>query len=326
MATFDARLLQILRKQQDPLSMAELSQLAGASPAEVAAGLQRLEESGYVLERHPHRGTRLAEESPRLIAEDIEARCENLHIGSRIIVLANTHSTNDVAIRLGNEGARSGTVVFAESQSGGRGRHGREWHSAPSAGLWFSVLLRPTIPPRDWSRLPLWAASSVATAVEALTGLQAGIKWPNDIWLRGKKTCGILLETRISGDGGFVVAGIGLNINHRREDFPEHLRDLATSLHIETGRTFPLSSTAVEVLRHLDLSYQGMPQNHADILRNCTERSVLLGRSVVLVSGEDEYSGWAEGFDEDGSLQLRLHDGSLRSFGFGEVTRIRGLD
>ena len=165
-----------------------------------------------------------ATHSPLLNAEALGALLPLARrVGREILVLAETGSTNDVAAQLGRAGAPEGLVVFAERQTAGRGRLGRKWESAAHKGLWFSLLLRPTFALADWARLTTWAAVGIARGLEeALPGFRAAVKWPNDIYLLGKKAVGILCES-VAGPGGYAVVGIGVNVNHTREDFPQEL-------------------------------------------------------------------------------------------------------
>jgi len=164
-------------------------------------------------------------------------------IGSTIYRLATCASTNDVAKQLAAEGAEDGTVVVAAEQTGGRGTKGRGWHSAPGLGLYASVILRPGR--SDIALIPALAGVAVAEAVRSAAGIEARLKWPNDIVWRGKKLGGILSESSFRGDEvGHVVVGIGLNIRHRLADFPADIRPAATSLRLASKK--PLDAARLE--------------------------------------------------------------------------------
>jgi len=170
-------------------------------------------------------------------------------IGARVLVFRETASTNDLALRLGESSEPEGLVIFAESQTAGRGQFRRPWHSAPGLGLWFSVLLRRTWP--DPSVLTPYVAVAVADAVFASSGCQLAIKPPNDLYGRHGKVAGILIETR-TGANGFAVLGVGLNVHHRREDFPPELQAAASSLALEIGHPPSRQTVASAVLTHLN--------------------------------------------------------------------------
>ncbi|HEY5752671.1 MAG TPA: biotin--[acetyl-CoA-carboxylase] ligase [Chthoniobacterales bacterium] len=228
--------------------------------------------------------------------DEISARFSPAIIGRKIQVYLETASTNDVAMRLARAGASEGIVIFAESQTAGRGRLGRRWQSAAGRGLWFSVLLRPKWP--DFSRVGLAAAVAVARGVDRFLPEPAGIKWPNDIYLRGdRKTAGILCES----GSGFVVVGIGLNVNHLLDDFAGEVAHRATSLALVAGRQFDRAGVAASVLDEFDRIYGRLPHGFPEIVAECERRSVLLGKTVRI----NGISGTVLGLDPNGGLHLR---------------------
>lgn len=248
---------------------------------------------------------------------------ESRRIGSAIKVLGETSSTNDVAGRLGREGAPEGVAVFAERQNAGRGRLSRRWESPPRCGLWFSLLLRPEFSLAIWARLTTWAAVGVARGLEeALQGCRGMVKWPNDIYLGGKKAVGILCESA-AGPGGYAVVGIGVNVNQQITDFPEELRARATSLRETVGPdAAPLDRHAVAaaLLRQLDALYPLVENNFGEIVEEAQRRSVLIGRSLTVHAPNETYHAMAEGLEPDGSLRVRCADGTLRLISGGEVS------
>lgn len=255
---------------------------------------------------------------PPLRADDLAARLPAARvIGREVQVFAETDSTNDVTARAGRLGAREGLVVFAESQRAGRGRQGRAWASAPGLGLWFSVLLRPAAETFSlWPQLAFWAALATTEAVDTESGLRAAIKWPNDVLLAGRKVAGILVETH----GSYAVAGIGLNVHHRAEDFPGELRDRAGSLAMFSENPPDRVRLAAGLLERLDALYAGWPANRLVINAACGERSHLRGRRVR-APGSDGRIGTVEGFDEDGRLLLLTEPaGEPLVVSAGEVT------
>ena len=177
--------------------------------------------------------------------------------GIPIQVLSETTSSNDVLLRMAEEKAPTGTLLFAECQTAGRGQFRRSWYSPPGLGLWFSLLLRLPI---DDDTIPLLSAFAAVALVETIRGLGipgCGIKSPNDVLINGQKVAGILVETRVGRDP-FAVVGIGLNVNHSREDFPEELRDRACSVAMANSngkdKREPLdrNKLAAILLRHLE--------------------------------------------------------------------------
>jgi len=192
----------------------------------------------------------MSEPSDRLIAADLSAALEGSRVGNEIVVVEEAESTNDLVWKAVERGVPEGFVVFAERQTKGRGQYGRRWESAPYLGLWFSVLLRPALTLAESPKLTVQLAEAVAATIADETGCAPTIKWPNDIYLAGRKVGGVLVEGRVAIDGRYVaVAGIGINVNQASEDFPDELRDTAGSLAMATGKKISRSKLAIALLR-----------------------------------------------------------------------------
>lgn len=177
-------------------------------------------------------------------------------IGRRIIVLESTRSTNDFLRQMLTPELPEGVVVFAEEQTAGRGQRANRWHSAPYQGLWFSVLLRPRIPLAESARLTSWLAEAVAETIRAELALAPAIKAPNDVYLDGRKVCGVLVETKAGAGGNFdAIAGVGVNVNQPLAAFPVELQAKAGSLALAAGRPIDRPAFALALLRELDRSY-----------------------------------------------------------------------
>src|SRR5947209_3680121 len=188
--------------------------------------------------------------SDRLIAEELRRGLHGAWVGTELVVVEETGSTNDLAWKAREGGAPEGYVVFAESQTKGRGQHGRRWQSAPYLGLWFSVVLRPALTLRESPRLTSLLAKAISIAITDETGCGTRIKPPNDIYIADRKVAGLLVEGRTENDGSYVaIAGIGINVNQTVEDFPAELRGTAGSLQMAAGKTISRMSLAMAVLR-----------------------------------------------------------------------------
>jgi len=238
-----------------------------------------------------------------------------------------TDSTNDRARELVEAGAPGGTVVTASEQTAGRGRQGRIWTAPDGKALLYSAILRPL--DERHLLLPLSAPLAVCAAAEALRpGAECQVKWPNDIWLEGRKLSGILIEAK--PQEGWAVIGIGLNLTIAAEEFPADLRQPAISLFGATGetrgesrRSLPAvapsglppspSTAAAELNRHLN---QWVWANHDDVLREWRRRDGLRGREVAWEDG----SGVADGIDDRGNLVVVVPSGDRVSLGAGEVS------
>ena len=323
MSALDARILATLRASQVHLPATDLASQLAAPLSTVEARLTELRNAGFVIEERPGLGFRLLRSPDRLIADDLLARLGPCELAREIVVFAETASTNDSAMQRGRHGADGGLVIFAERQTAGRGRFGREWASASHRGLWFSVLLRPALPPSAWPRLTTWAAVSLAATIEESLGLAPAIKWPNDIFLSGKKVAGILAESGNDVNGRpYAVVGIGVNVNHTPQDFPAALEGKAASLGMVTGRFIDRPTLAANLLRELDARLPQVVANFPAMIAEATRRSLLLGRMVQVHAGQSILEGRAEQLDADGHLLLRRSDGSLARLTAGEVTVI----
>ncbi len=321
--TTDAQILTALRADQDGVSGAELSQRLGVSRAAIWARIEDLRQLGYDIEASPHRGYRLLSAPDALHADDLLARLgKTKAIGRDIRVFEQTTSTNDVIEKLARDGVKEGVVVFAESQTKGRGRLGRPWISPARKGLWFSVLLRPALRPQETTQLTVAAATALWRAIQQQTGLAPEIKWPNDILIDGKKVAGILTELSAEVDRvKHVILGVGVDVNLSASEFPADLKKIATSLKIETGKLVSRPELATAVLRELDQDYARICSGQfAAVADEWEERCTTIGRNVAIHVGDRRIRGRAESLGEDGALLLRTEHGRLERIIGGDVT------
>lgn len=248
-------------------------------------------------------------------------------LGGAITFLPSTDSTNTRARDLARSGAAEGTVVIAEEQSAGRGRLGRSWSSPPGLNLYLSVILRPSVALEVVPQLTLVAGVAAALTAREWVA-DAGIKWPNDIVVRGKKTGGILTEMEAAeGQVAFVVVGIGLNLNIRPEQFPPELREHAGALSWFTGTKEPIARHrfADRLLSQLEQAYETFVRSGFGALRDTwNELSLLTGRSVRIDSSGQISTGTVIGLDADGALLLRDESGSEKRVVAADVTVLDG--
>jgi BirA family biotin operon repressor/biotin-[acetyl-CoA-carboxylase] ligase len=230
------------------------------------------------------------------------------------------HSTNTHAMAEADAGAPEGMVYFADEQTAGRGRGAHAWASPPGSGLYLSVLLRPRLAPADVLWISLAAGLAVHDAVKQVTSLDADLRWPNDLLLGTRKFCGILTElnaevTRVR----HLVIGIGINVHQPR--FPDELRELATSLHIETGRDWPRQDLLAALLQSLDREVTALISSttsaQADILARLERSSSWIRGKQVSVDELDGFTGVTEGLDSRGFLQVRTANGLRTVFSGG---------
>jgi len=240
----------------------------------------------------------------------------------KLVRLGIVSSTNDVARQLAEAGWPEGTVVVAEEQTVGRGRFGRRWES-PRGGLWFSILLKPELGAEDVARLPIVAGLAVARALRNSLGLSVELKWPNDVLIKGKKVCGILVESSFTGEQlAFLILGIGINANFDPDELPEPISSSSTSLRAELGRDVDLDALLFSVLHELSACYETLLSGRGEELLREAEELMGLPRRARILSGGRELVGLAIGLADDGSLLLRTEDGHVEKVVWWEATII----
>ena len=247
---------------------------------------------------------------------DISRNLKTDFIGKKVIAYPSLSSTNDIAKREAKKGAREGTVILAEEQTAGRGRLKRAWLS-PKGSIALSIILHPT--PAQLPYLIMVASLAVARCIEKVGGLETQIKWPNDVLIKGKKVCGILIESDVRGSAvDYAVIGIGINVNLKPADFPE-IAATATSLAQELGREISRREMIRCLLVEAEKLYLALPEGDS-VFREWRDRLVTLGKEVGLISGKTSYQGVAESVANDGSLLLRQPDGNLIKIVAGDVS------
>jgi BirA family biotin operon repressor/biotin-[acetyl-CoA-carboxylase] ligase len=198
-----------------------------------------------------------AEMLERLDADEMRAALGNPVIGREIVVLDQTGSTNDAILQIATPNSSEGLVLFAEHQTAGRGQRGNRWESAAAKGLWLSILLRPEIRISDSASLTFWAVEAISDVIRTELSLESAFKSPNDVQICERKVAGVLVEMRAQEKAPYLaVAGIGINLNQSRQDFPSELQDSAISLAMTLGRRVDRQKFAIALLRNLDLTYR----------------------------------------------------------------------
>jgi BirA family biotin operon repressor/biotin-[acetyl-CoA-carboxylase] ligase len=320
--TLDAKIISALRSADSGISGADLCRQLGVSRTAIWARIEALRELGYDIAANPHTGYRLLASPDRLLAADLQARLGKTQvIGRDIRVLDQVTSTNDVIEQMAAENANEGLVVFAESQTKGRGRLGRRWSSPSGKGLWFSILLRPNLHPMEITQLTAATATALTRAIANETGLHARIKWPNDLLLDGKKAAGILTELQAELDRvHHVIIGIGIDVQQAPSDFPAELQKSATSLKIALGRPVNRPSLATAILRELDRDYARiLDRQFKELAEEWEAICGTLGQHVSIEVGTRTLRGRAEALDPNGALLLRTDHGRLEPVTGGDV-------
>lgn len=309
------------RHEEGYVSGEELSRELGVSRAAVWKHIENLREEGYDIEAFPHLGYKLVSIPDRLTEIELKWQLKTDIMAGKIYSYEETASTNDTAHNLAIHGEKEGAIVIAESQTAGRGRMGRKWTSPKSKGAYFSIILRPDIPPKEVSSITLFSALSVARAVREMLNLPAFIKWPNDVLINNKKICGILTEMNAETDKiNFVIIGIGININTKKEFLPKG----ATSLAEESGRELSRVDIVRSIFKSLDKYYKLFKSGHIDeIIKEYKEFSNFLGTRVQVTYHDAKIEGYAMDVDRDGALILRLDSGLNERVLAGDVAMLR---
>ena len=310
------KILQILRQSGNKyMSGEEMAEKLGVSRAAVWKHIKEMRSQGYNIESLARNGYILREAPDAMLSGEISNGLETKTIGCRIICHEEIDSTNNAAKRLAREGAAEGTVVVAESQTGGKGRLERQFFSPKGKGIWFSVVLRPKFLPQEAPKCTLLAAVAVARAMTEF-GLKPGIKWPNDLLYDNKKLVGILTEMSAEMDGiNYIVIGTGINVNIAPEEFPEELRSVATSLSQMKGANLPRVKFFQAVLRALDDLYAKVQaEGFAPVLKEWRQYSITLGQEgkVIGVRDGEVYYGKAVDIDDEGALLVDTAAGRQR--------------
>lgn len=250
----------------------------------------------------------------KINVDKLQESLRTKRLGKHIFFTREIDSTNAWAKQLAKLGAEEGTVAVAEIQTAGRGRLGREWFS-PEGSLYFSVILRPQMCASEAVGLVFVAGLAVAEALREMYHLKVETKWPNDVLVNGRKICGILCEMNTKGDAvGFVVAGIGVNVNSTEKTFPESIRETATSVQNELGKTVPIENLFRTVLERFESGYDLYARDGlAAVLDKWKRFARFLGHGIDVVSGDELLSGVALDVDATGSLVLRLRDCTVRA-------------
>ncbi len=258
--------------------------------------------------------------------ERIEKHCRS-HTKVRewvreILLFDRVDSTNRIALEMASQGLPEGIVILAQEK--GKGRLGREWFSPEGKNLYFSLLLRPYQPVRDFPLFSLATSVALVEAIQRVTGLAVQIKWPNDLVLGEKKLAGILLESEVRGEQAPpLVVGIGVNVNIQLEEFPPELQKTATSLQSALGQTIDRADLLIEIFNALAEQYSLLADQKELLIQKVRQLCQTLGKRVRIETARQEFEGWAEDLQEDGALLIRMGDGKQRRILVGDVTHLR---
>ena len=317
-------ILKLLREQDGYLSGQQICETLGVSRTAVWKVMNQLKEEGYQIEAVPNKGYHLLQTPDILSVSEIESRLTTDHMARKLYYYDVTDSTNTDCKRYMEEEGVHGTLVVADMQRAGKGRRGRSWESPSGHAIFMSLGLKPEISPNKASMLTLVMALAVCDGIAGVTGQETGIKWPNDVVLHQKKICGILTEMSAQIDYiNYIVVGVGINVSN--ESFPEEVAATATSLYLLTGVRISRAKLAAKIMAEFEKYYAIYleTQDLSGVMNEYNCHLVNRGRSVRVLDPRKEYTGVAQGINQNGELLVQTEDGTAH-VSSGEVS-VRGV-
>jgi BirA family biotin operon repressor/biotin-[acetyl-CoA-carboxylase] ligase len=320
------KILEILERQDRPISGEKISEMTGITRSAVWKNINELKELGYSIESTKSKGYELKESTPRLLPHEIKKYLKTDFIGKDIRYFKNTPSTTWVAKDLcSKEDAENfnGTILIAEEQTGGVGRLGRAWFS-PSGGIWTTIILKPTIPIDKLFFVTMSASIAVARTIRRMYDIGALIKWPNDIYIGDKKVSGILLELAAEADQiHYCLLGIGIDANIKPEDLQCSLQTPITSLNIEIGQDIDRAKFLATMLGEFERRYKLVEEGeYKAISREWKSLSLTLEKRVRITTPRRTFEGEAIDLDEYGALIIKKDNGKIERILSGDCTPI----
>ncbi|MEN2464858.1 biotin--[acetyl-CoA-carboxylase] ligase [Ornithinibacillus sp. FSL M8-0202] len=317
-----AKIINLLSSNQDSyISGQEISNQLQISRSAIWKHIKELEKDGYVVEGIRNKGYRIIQ-SPNKVSENtVQWGLNTTWLGKTIIHKESTTSTQHIAHDLATNLADHGTVVIADEQTAGKGRLSRAWYSSRNKGIWMSIILRPSIPPYLAPQLTLLTATVLADVLKKELKLNPKIKWPNDIILQDKKTSGILTEMQAEQDRiQYVVIGIGINVNHEPDDLAEDIQSKATSLKIETSKSWNMTELIQQILLYFEKTYEDFLDKGFSVIKEKWESyGYRIGEVTSIKTFHDVQRAVLTGIAEDGALLAKYEDGTIKKVYSGEI-------
>lgn len=321
------QIIKILKNNKENfISGQEISNRLKVSRTAVWKIISKLKEEGYMIESVSRKGYRLIKSPDILEPELIREKIQTNYIGKYIYHYETIDSTNRVAKELASK-VEEGTIVLSEEQIKGKGRLGRNWTSPRGKGIWMSIVLKPNIAPSEAPKITQIGAAAVSKAIQEV-GVENKIKWPNDIVINGRKTCGILTE--MSGEinrVNYIVVGIGVNVNLEEKDFPRELIDMATSLKIEKNKPVDRIELVTKIINNFEALYDDFI-NTGSIISSidiCKKNSALINNRVKIINGDNIKESIAIDINDEGRLIVKDDKGVIEEIISGEIS-IRGIN
>ena len=319
------KVLNILLNSNNYVSGEEISNLLGVSRSYIWKIINQLRKEGYNINSISNKGYKLITSPHNLYEEEVTKYLRTSYIGRNYIHFTSIDSTN-LYCKRNFKSLSHGSVIVSEEQTNGKGRLDRNWYSPAKQGLYFSLLLKPTINLKDAPKISIIAATATCIALKNL-GYNPYIKWPNDIIINNKKICGILSE--LIGDMysiNALIVGIGLNVNNSLNEFSNDIKEKASSLKIENGFSLNRSEILAEILNIFeDLYTEFTFNNFSDIYEKYKSFSLLIDKEVFLLKNSNKYKVIVKDINSDGSIKVLYEDNTIENLLSGEIS-IRGLN
>lgn len=317
------KIFKILLEEENYISGEEISDLLGISRSGVWKHINSLKEDGYDIEGIPRKGYMLKNRVDKLLLTEIITELNLKHWKKENIYTYDTvDSTNIIAKKNAGEGKEEGSFFIAEEQTKGKGRMGRDWSSLRGKGIWFSFILRPEIMPTKASEITFVIAVGIMEGIKKQINKDIKIKWPNDILLDGKKIVGILTEISAEMERiNYIIAGVGINVNQNIEDFPEDIRNKATSLKINTGESVNRNELLRNIIEEMERVYFFYKKEGFGVIIDIWKNNnITLGRRVKAITFDSEIIGFAERIDDEGYLIIKDDAGKENKILAGDVS------
>lgn len=318
----ETKIIKLLKENKNAfISGEEISRKLNVSRTAIWKHITHLRQCGYQISATPHTGYCLDKVPDKLLPDEISYDLETKIFGKKIFAYNLADSTNTIAYNLAEQSEIEGALIVAEKQTKGKGRMGRHWVSPQGSGIYMSLILKPKISPAEAGKITLMSSVAVAKTIRKITGLQAVIKWPNDVYIDQGKVCGILTEMSAELDRiNFIIMGIGININTIKTDLP----DTATSLFIKTGEKINRIVFLQKMLAELETYYHKLVKGEfSEIIDDWRDLSMTLGKRIKVEWRGQIIQGQAMDVDDSGALILRDDFGFTHHILSGDISIIR---
>lgn len=320
-----SEILALLREREDYVSGQELCERFDVSRTAVWKAIGQLKKEGYNIEAVQNRGYLLAPEEEVYGQHELESRMSTKWAGQPVRYYNELSSTNLQAKVDAENGAKQGTLIVADMQTAGRGRRGRAWSSPAGMNVYFTLVLKPEFPVEMASMVTLVMGLAVAEGIRMTCGLEARIKWPNDIVIKGRKVCGMLAEMSTERDFiHYIVMGVGINV--KQQEFVPEIADMATCLEGECGRPVSRAELIVNVMKLFERYYDIFQKdgNLGGFLETYNDLLAGRGGEVRVLDPKGEFQGVSRGINKTGELLVEREDGAVETVYAGEVS-VRGI-